>query len=224
MNLTELLATPVIDLETARRLGVVSAFGISENLRRIVQVAVIDEDNYSRELRYAFADLKWGQDFVLTTAGVASQTATVIPFRGQIVDADGVGHGYLKEVECGPKGRIIALITTEDERIAPTRLAAVGDVVLLKGKRRYARRTDEQKAADAAEHAEIDVERAFNLPKSEGLRRVAGDYSFLLGRKIKSDLIGRGEVVLPQGSVITAEHIELAREKGVLLPLTELSR
>lgn len=222
MNLTELLATPVIHLATAARLGVVSAFALGADMRRIGQVAVIDEDNYCRELRYDFADVKWGQDFALTAADESAQRCTLIPFRSSVVDADGTNYGYLKEVECDQNGKLTALVTTEDERIAPSRLAMVGDVVLLKGKRRYARKTDS--ARDEAERERPDVERLFNLPQTAGLKRIAGDYSFLIGRKIKSDLIQRGEVVLRQGSVITADLIDLARERGVLLPLTELSR
>lgn len=219
MNLTELLATPVIDLTNATQTGVVSAFALGDDLKRVEAVTVIDEENYCREINYRLADVKWGEDCLLVDAPTITEELTRIPLRGQIYDVDGAGYGYLKEVVCDAKGRIEAWVTTDDVRIAPARVWKIGDLILLKGKKTYAKR----KSAPVMGKTRKTAESEDGAPK-ESLRRVAGDYSFLLGRTVKSDLIKKGEVLLRQGSVIDEELIALAREKGVLVTLTELSR
>ena len=216
MNLTELLATPVVDLSNATRMGVVSALAIGEDLKRVVGIVVLDEDNYCREKTYRWSDVKWGQDCLLLDAEAMEEESKKIPFRGQIYDADGGNYGYLKEVVCDPKGHILAWITTEDREIAPSKVWRIGDLVLLKGKK-----TQKKKEVVNRPRA---PKAPFNLPQKEGLKRIAGDYSFLLGRTVKSDLIRQGEILLRQGSVIDEELIARARENGVLLTLTELSR
>ena len=277
MNLTELLATPVIDLSNATRMGVVSAFAIGEDLRHVVGIVVLDEDDYCHEKTYRMEDAKWGQDCVLLDAEAIDEVPQKIPLRGQIYDLDGVDHGYLKEVVCNRRGRITAWVNTEDVVIAPTRVWRMGELLLLKGKRRH------RKAAETTTDPAVTIEKAQNdtaiepventamakaednamaivenavseaasisetieestveneamadsgekgatesaTPKQEGLRRIAGDYSFLLGRTIRSDLVREGETILSQGRVIDEETIALARENGVLLTLTELSR
>jgi len=218
MNLTELLATPVIDLNSAAKSGVVSAFAIGDDIKRVEGIVVLEEDNYCREKTYRLTDVKWGQDCLLVDADETEEPLTKIPFRRQIIDVDGVDYGYLKEVECDPKGHIAAWVTTEDVRIAPQRVWRVGELVILKGKKPYAKKKETVKKGDKESRP------LFNMPQKAGLRRVAGDYSFLLGRTVKSDLIRKGEILLKQGSVINEELIATARENGVLLTLTELSR
>jgi hypothetical protein len=164
---------------------------------------------------------------LLTDAQAQEETPVHIPFRGQIWDVDGIDYGYLKEVTCTDEGRITDIVTTDDQHIAPARLLRIGDVVLLKGKKttpRTRRQPPKSVQKDRESENTRDMSAYFNLPNGNRLRRIAGDYSFLLGRTIKSDLLQRGERVLTQGSVITPELIDLAREKGVLLALTELSR
>ena len=206
MNLTELLATPVIHLPTAARLGVVVGFATDDKARRISHVIVVDEDSYCRETYYRWQDVRWGQNALLTAAEAVDEHPRRIPFREAVLDLDGVDYGYVKEVACTRNGRIEYVLTTRDEALAPSRLWRVGDVVLLRGKRT-------PKMAPEPKPERV-----------EGMRRVAGDYSFLLGRQLKSDLIDKGVVVARQGSVITDETIDAARRNGLLVPLTVLSR
>ena len=286
MNLTDLLATPLIHLPTATRRGVVVGFAIDERLRRISHVVMVDEDSYCREIYYRWRDLRWGECALLTTAEGCEDGPTRIPFRETVLDADGKDYGYLKEVVCDERGHIEYLLTTKDERLEAARLLRVGDVVLTRGQKRLVLSTRHGKAAQSApsrtnaqeasaaadeakteqplERAEYVVEEPKTSPKTAetmpedsaspdetaqepqpiampiaadeedgtpyreeeigALRRVAGDYTFLLGREMKGDLVDKGQLLIAAGTVITPDHVELARRHGLLLPLTLLSR
>lgn len=255
MNLTELLATPVVHLPTATYLGVVSAFGVDEEAKRISHVIVVDEDSYCHEVAYRWEDVRRGQDALLVDAPEAEDSPKRVPFRGAVLDTKGTSYGYLKDVAYTQTGRIKELYTTKDERISPTRMCMVGDVVLLHAKRRKKKVAPQETPAEGQQKDEpapdtqpvqeevpaavaspqqaeppqvetptVAIRQETPPPDESGLRRIAGDYSFLLGRSVKSDLTLRGELLLAKGTTITPETVDMARQKGVLLPLTVLSR
>ena len=229
MNLTDMLATPIIHLPTATHRGVIDAFGLDERARRIRHVVVIDED--LNEVCYRWEDLLCGHDVMMTNAEPVEEDVARIPFRGAIYDTDGHATGYLKEVTCTDGGRIEQWWSTLDEAIAPSRVVRVGDVVLLRGQTRRnvtPKRKEDTSAPSPADTntsaASDDAETApFNLPE-RGLVRVSGDYTFLLGRTLRDDLVHEGRILLPKGQTIDETVIDTARRHGQLLTLTVLSR
>lgn len=242
MNLTELLAMPVIHLPSAHRMGVVCAFCADERVRRITHVVVVDDDNYCRELCYRMGDVRWGQEVALVCADPVEEMPCRIPFRSAIVDTDGVGYAYLKEVACDDKGHITEVVNTLDETLPRERLLRMGDVVLLRGKTRVVTARHQRLATDAMDDAEeedaIEKEKTATQTGNDAFRsdpslqeegdgsllRIAGDYTFLMGRTLKNDLTYLGEVVAAKGDIIAQDTVQRARDKGLLLTLTALSR
>lgn len=222
MNLTELLAIPVIHLPTARRMGVVYAFGTDDKARRITHVAVVDDESYGHEIYYRYGDVRWGKEAALVSADPVDESGLIVPFRHPILDSDGNGYAFLADVTCDDKGHILSLVNTPGEVIQTDKLLRMGDVVLLRGKARVT--MPRKKNAPPEETQSVTYAEEAEPMAAADVLRIAGDYSFLLGRPLREDLMDGAHVVAGKGEVITDALIAEARDRGLMLALTTLSR
>ena len=246
MNLTELLALPVIQLNAARRLGVVSGFLADERLRRVSHWVVLNEDTYIENV-LPWQKATMGSEGVFCTAGLQPlpRDKRPIPLHTAVYDSDGRAWGMMEEIEVDETGRTVALRVGEN-RIDPGGVFCYGELVILRGKRRLRREREQrqevqiEKHMQAVQKAPVSEEegaptwRVIERPQeretapteeTEGsVYRVRGDYDFLVGRRLVADLVQAGRLVAKQGQVIDRSLIQAAREWGLLVALTALSR
>lgn len=247
MNLTDLLAMPLIHTDQARSMGTVMGFALHD---LIVTHYLVVDDAYSEEQAYPFGDVHVGEDALCTLASGSVPPQGQVPFRCPVYTADGKRLGILDEIEVSHDGKI-RNITVGQEKIPCGKIAAIEDVVIVKSKKQTSpapsssRRgrakkstlSDEGQAPDRHEDAAQNepslatqksavtiLEQSAQNAEEGKLRRIIGNYSFLLGRILQEDLVQEGRVLLPKGIVLTDGDVAKAWRNGLLVALTQLSR
>lgn len=157
MQLTELLAKPLINPSAAAHLGSVYAFWTDNKMRRVRYLVAVDEDTYADTLAYPFGKVYFGKDAVLATGESQTANGVAVPFKGEVYDTDGNHLGYLQDVICTDKGYVEHLLLTDGSTKTPEQVVAIGGLVIVQGTRKVGRsRPKPQRTPAPAE--------AFNLP------------------------------------------------------------
>lgn len=160
MQLTDLLAKPIIHLSQAAVLGHVSGFWADDRLRRVRYVAALDEETYL-EQAYPLRYLRIGQDALCANREPCAPEGVAVPFKAPIYDTDGVRRGYLQDVVCLSSGLVDHIVTTEGAVYHPADVVALGKILVVKGERRIVRKRSHPQE-------NIDIQEAFaKAPEAE---------------------------------------------------------
>jgi len=159
MQLTDLLAKPLIHLTEAKTLGNVYGFWTDKHFRRIRYVQILDEETYAHPLAYAWGRVRVGQDALAVVSDPQDPIGVFVPFKGAIYDTDGAAKGYLQDAVCTGTGMVDHLVTTDGQVYYPKDVVSVGDILVVRGTRRVSR---PRKTSPPA----LPLEEAFNLPAS----------------------------------------------------------
>ena len=238
MQLTDLLAKPLIHLSEAKTLGNVYGFWTDKHLKRIRYIEALDEETYAHPAAYSWGKVHVGLDAVCVSTDPETPEGVFVPFKGTIYDTDGRQKGYLQDVVVTHTGSVDHLVTTDGQTLYPRDVVAVGDVLVIRGSRRVGRPRKETRPAPSLEEAfnraDEPTPAGVLLPRAPmpeevnaqplGVNvRLVGDYSFLLGRTLSGDLTRHGRLLLAKGTVIDERAVALARGEGQLVALTALS-
>lgn len=131
MNLTDMLAMPLIQTQLARTLGTVVGFGLDGST--VTHYLAVDERTYAPEDAYPFHLVQVGSDALCTLACPVPPPAVRIPFRCAVYTQRGALLGYLDDV-CVDKGGHIEYIVVGGVTLGAARLVAIDDIVVVRDK------------------------------------------------------------------------------------------
>ena len=89
MQLTDLLAKPLIHLSEAKTLGNVYGFWTDKHFKRIRYIEALDEETYAHPAAYSWGKVHVGLDAVCVSTDPETPEGVFVPFKGTIYDTDG---------------------------------------------------------------------------------------------------------------------------------------
>lgn len=249
MKISEMLSSQVICLAEAKPLGVIITATADNKLKRIKGVVIADSDDNEGYLSMRY--LKKGEVYyTLYKTSELEQVGISIPFQKDIYNTDGIFIGRLLDIEV--EGDVITNLLSSDGKSIPTNtiVVASGDLVIVKGNNKL--RIPKNKSTHG-NSSNVDIEDSFNnyTPSAVGSKignegvisglehkaepsvtarggsesvKMISSYAFLLGRRVIKRVIHNGSTLIPEGRIIDADTVELARNKGKLVELTVSSK
>ena len=153
------------------------------------------------------------------------------PLGAKVFDTAGAALGTLKDMIFDKQsGKVLSLVVEQTE-VSPDRVLSFGkSTVVLRAPAHLqtqfkapARKSASQRANKPAPAFSLDVHPA-EEPPAEPADFPFQNYAFLLGRRVKKDILNGAVVVANQENVVTPEVILRAHENGKLVELTVNSR
>ena len=131
MNLTDMLAMPLIQTQLARTLGTIVGFSLKGTT--VTHYLAVDEQTFAPEDAYPFELVQVGADALCTLACPVTAPAARIPFRCAVYTEKGRLLGYLDDVNVAKDGHIVC-IAVGDNVYNAARLVAIDDIVIVREK------------------------------------------------------------------------------------------
>ena len=235
-RVSELLSKPLITLSDAKFAGTVCNIFFDKNFRRGRYVELFSEDENAPEQRYVALDrLRLGADAaVVSHEGLIRSLiddlrseAAPNPINRAAYNLDGKNLGRVTDVILD--GVAVRQFEIEGKAYESDTLVSYSDKILIfndTGKPFRPVRPRKPRIPEGAEQITVTAT-ATTVELPEKLTVTAAprtgersDYKFLLGKKtVKHILSHEGNVIVPEGSVVTAELIDRARAAGKLVQL-----
>lgn len=135
MKFSSLLGKNLISLANAKELGTVYSCTVDNKLRKIHQIATIDNDENEGYIENKYVNV--GSDVLYTINALADyeQMGIDFPFRSRVFNTDGKLLGVVADFEFDGN-QIIELELTDNERIKTSEVVIASDnLVIVKGER-----------------------------------------------------------------------------------------
>lgn len=161
MKFSILLGKNLISLGHAKDLGTVYNCAVDNKLRRINQIATIDNDENEGFVQNKYVNL--GEDTLFTVSTLADyeQKGILFPFRARVFDTDGNFLGKVSDFDF-ENNQILNLILTKDVSIKPDNVVVAStDLVIVKGKRKI------RACVGTTKREKMPIQVAFNEVKHE---------------------------------------------------------
>ena len=245
-KITESLSKEIVAAEEGEIVGIVTNAYVDKKLSHVRGYKVSSDDRDAGRL-LPLRRLVSESDALIVRGVAVLQEPTLpdCPLGAKVFDTTGNFVGILRDLLFDEKtGAILTLVADEGE-IDPARVVGFGKSALLlrapchdgllfrvrsaRGKRKKVSSSaplKEKTEEEAPTKDFLTVETP--LPESATLEHAqelfAGEYAFLLGRKVLKPILFGQETVAQSGDLVTPDTIVKAREKGKLVELTVNSR
>ena len=238
---SELAGKQLISLSDAKAVGCILRLGFDSKLTRAKAAEIVnDEDDDFPE--HAFVPLRYlkceGDAAVIKSVSSLSLSAPAdfvpFPIGAECFNQSGDKLGSLRDIEL-EKSAVVRLIC-EKQAFTPKELISRSDGMLIfndtgaplrVARKRVPRPTQakEKRTAKILPASETNVQSVMTptSPQSVTVTRTPGepvkDYSFLLGKPVRTAVVSGGKVIIPAGTLVSEKTIEIARKHGKLVQL-----
>ena len=241
-SIVEQISKEVVAAAEAVATGIVTNVFVSDKLLRVRGYKVSDDER--EEVRMLPLRRLIGEGDALVVRNLAALkegTGRECPLGAKVYDTCGRLHGVLRDLLFEQEsGKVLSLVAGEGE-IAPDRVLSFGKKILLlraPAHERVAfrkasenRGTSERKPIRKRERPLLPL--AADPQKEEGEKTeresadttfLFRDYAFLLGRKIRKNILNGELLIAAENDLVTPEVIFRAHQNGKLVELTVNSR
>ena len=232
-SIVETISKEVVAARESERAGIVTNVYTDDKLSRVRGYKVSDEERDGERmlpLRRVIGDADALIAVNLSALGEVSYP--VCPIGAKVYDTCGVLHGILRDLTFDEEsGAVLSLISGESE-IDPARVLSFGGkVVVLRApshekkafragcaaRRRSAPRV---RAPEIVEEREESAAPSTEIPPEAERDDLFREYAFLLGRKVRKDILNGDIVVASAEESVTPDVILSAHRNGKLVELT----
>ncbi len=231
-KISDLLGKPLLSLADAKVVGYVSNVRFDQKLTR-ARIAEItcDDDDFPERSYVRFSDLRCDGDAAVIkslSVFVTDNGATVAcPINLPCYNQSGKDLGHIRDVVL-EKSTVVQIVC-DKANFVPKELLSLSERLCIcndTGAPIKLARPKVPKPTPKASAVPVDLHASVQTPtppQSVTVTRTPGDpvkdYSFLLGKPVRTPVLASGRVLIAAGTVVSEKTIELARRAGKLVQL-----
>lgn len=237
IKVSEFLGKRLISLADAKTVGCVCNVWFDSRLRYAKTIEVLsDEDEFPERTFIELRNVTCGNDAAVikhsvyaNTYNLASATITGI-INKNCYNQSGTYLGKVTDVILN--NRNVEKIVCENGEFTPKQLLSISrDIIIFNDSGKPIKLYKPKVPAPLDSkviNAEVSLHRQERVqtptaPVNVTVTRTPGDpvkdYSFLMGKSVRSPIISGGKVLIPQGTTVTQATIDLARKENKLVQL-----
>ena len=240
-SIVEQISKEIVAAAEGAAAGIVTNVYVSDKLRRVRGYKASDEERDVATLLPLRRLLGDEDALVVRNLSALQETSLAeCPLGAKIYDTTGKALGVLRDLYFDEgSGEVISLVTGEGE-LSPERVLSFGSRVLLlrapehdntlfrkrgSGVKRSAPKVPSEKIAlPKAELTLTEISAEREAVPEESDESLFHDYAFLLGRRVRKDIVGAGGIIAAENDVVTPDVVIRAHRSGKLVELTVNSR